>query len=538
MKLAVFLTTTILCFSLLAVGTVALEKQRRVLFVNYAAAGTEVNQQTIIGEELTSRGHAAEFLVVENYRKTVEKHGLPLVATFPSFEQDKLNAVARKAVKDASLDTYIKEFFPEVISAFTEKYEPAVNILNEYVEEKGRPDMIVTGMFCEGVIDYAATHDIPLAIIYATPLGSIAGLEDHVAAPDNNFWHAGEDMASFGGRFAKVWRTVKLILQLLPSAGQTAALREKYQLKPTAGPLDNWKGAAIFHTWSFGIEPARSTNPLTFTIGLLNKEYDPTTEVLSDQDQELKDHLDTLNGGAVFVGFGSFGILPQDMFDNIVAGLNSWVQVHQKDGQHAQAIFALNPKVYSAEYALDLSKVPKTVKIVGWAHQKMVLHHPNTKAFVTHAGQASIAEALDAQVPMLGIPLFGDQPTNSYYVTKAGIGQYIHFREEPLTSTAVAEKLLNLTDHNAVYFRDNLARQKLINSRHGGAKKAADVIEDFFILGNLNHLIPVTDSVPYPASINLDVWMVFFLVLGTTVFAIYKLLSWGFSCIIKKAKCD
>ena len=466
-------------------------RRRRALFVNYLPANTELNQMMVIGEELASRGHDVEFLVIDNYKDRVEKNGFQVVKTFQNVDGEKLAEAARAATESKEMDHYINKFFPSMVGGFFAVYESSLLTLQSYIEKTGRPDVIVASMFGESTIDYAATHDIPLAIVYATSLGSIGGLEDQVAAPDNNFWHNHHDMSSMVNRWTKIWRTVKLIMPMIPFATKASELRTKYGLKPTSGPLDNWKNAAIFHTWSFGIEPARSTDPLTFTIGLLNKEYDPNA-VLSQDDQEVQEHLNGLEGGAVFAAFGTFGVLPQYMFDAIVDGIDVWAR-HQQTHQKAGGLFAINTEMQSD---LDLSRVPETVKILAWTNQKMVLNHPNTKAFITHAGQGSIAEALDAQVPMLALPLFGDQPTNARNMRDAGLGDFLHFREEEeskssMSGTVIGEKLLNLTDadKNAAYYKSNLARQKLINDRSGGAAKAADVLEDFFVLGNLDHLV-------------------------------------------------
>ena len=47
------------------------------------------------------------------------------------------------------------------------------------------------------------------------------------------------------------------------------------------------------------------------------------------------------------------------------------------------------------------------------------LEHKNVKAFVTHGGMMGTQEAIFCGVPMIGIPVFGDQHHNIYnYVDK------------------------------------------------------------------------------------------------------------------------
>lgn len=46
--------------------------------------------------------------------------------------------------------------------------------------------------------------------------------------------------------------------------------------------------------------------------------------------------------------------------------------------------------------------------------------HPKTRAFITHGGTNGIYEAIYHGVPMVGIPLFADQPDNMVHMTAKG----------------------------------------------------------------------------------------------------------------------
>lgn len=457
-----------------------------------------------------------------------------MVSITPNMRQspflERMTEVFALPVQNPSLEYYTRVFFPAVLEFYGELYEPGLELLLKYIEERGRPDVMVSSMFAENGIDWANHYDIPLAIIYATPLGSLAGYEDHVAAPDTSFWAPVGDHGSIGARAAKVYKTIRLIMSLLPSIGRIAALREKHGLAPTSGSLDNWKCAVVFHTWSLGLDVARPTRPLTVTTGLLSEPYVEPASGLTKEDKDLKERLDKAIGGVVYAAFGSYGILTQEMFDNIVGGIAKWAS-SVSEGE-TLAIFALSPLASNAAN-LDLSNVPPSVSVVSWTNQKLILYHPNTRAFITHGGQGSIAEAVYARVPMLAIPLFGDQPTNPYRIKESGIGLSIHFREDPLTSEGVFEKLCELTmPSHATKFQQAMDRQYIINARSGGASKAADYIEDMFLLGHLDHLIPVTDDVPFPGNINLDLYLLFIGALLVVLFGTYKLFRLALSMVI------
>lgn len=47
--------------------------------------------------------------------------------------------------------------------------------------------------------------------------------------------------------------------------------------------------------------------------------------------------------------------------------------------------------------------------------------HPNIKLFICHGGISGVYEAVDAGVPVLGFPVFFDQPRNLKNLVDAGM---------------------------------------------------------------------------------------------------------------------
>ncbi|KAH8378430.1 hypothetical protein KR093_011330, partial [Drosophila rubida] len=85
----------------------------------------------------------------------------------------------------------------------------------------------------------------------------------------------------------------------------------------------------------------------------------------------------------------------------------------------------------------DLDKTPgKSANILykKWLPQDDILAHPKTKLFITHAGKGGITEAQYHGVPMVALPVFGDQPTNADNMQQSGYG--------------IAQDLLQLTEDN------------------------------------------------------------------------------------------
>ena len=53
--------------------------------------------------------------------------------------------------------------------------------------------------------------------------------------------------------------------------------------------------------------------------------------------------------------------------------------------------------------------------------------HPKARLFITHGGLMGLTEAVYSEVPVVGIPLYGDQPANLAAVEAAGIGLKLSF---------------------------------------------------------------------------------------------------------------
>ncbi|XP_053450549.1 UDP-glucuronosyltransferase 2A2 isoform X2 [Nycticebus coucang] len=59
-------------------------------------------------------------------------------------------------------------------------------------------------------------------------------------------------------------------------------------------------------------------------------------------------------------------------------------------------------------------------QLYDWIPQNDLLGHPKTKAFITHGGTNGIYEAIYHGVPMVGVPMFADQPDNIAHMKAKG----------------------------------------------------------------------------------------------------------------------
>ncbi|XP_076672154.1 UDP-glucosyltransferase 2 [Andrena cerasifolii] len=92
-----------------------------------------------------------------------------------------------------------------------------------------------------------------------------------------------------------------------------------------------------------------------------------------------------------------------------------------------------------------MPKLPKNVRSIEWAPQLSILCHPNVRLFITHGGLLGTQEAVYCGVPILGMPLFGDQHLNMAYFVKKGLALQLGYGRlsyEPV-SKALNELLTN-----------------------------------------------------------------------------------------------
>ncbi|XP_030169610.1 UDP-glucuronosyltransferase 2A1 isoform X5 [Lynx canadensis] len=93
-------------------------------------------------------------------------------------------------------------------------------------------------------------------------------------------------------------------------------------------------------------------------------------------------------------------------------------------------------------------------RLYDWIPQNDLLGHPKTKAFITHGGTNGIYEAIYHGVPMVGVPMFADQPDNIAHMKAKGAAVEVNI------NTMTSEDLLNAlrTVINEPSYKENATR--------------------------------------------------------------------------------
>lgn len=73
--------------------------------------------------------------------------------------------------------------------------------------------------------------------------------------------------------------------------------------------------------------------------------------------------------------------------------------------------------------------------------------HPNVKLFISHGGLLGITEAVYEGVPILAMPMFGDQLTNMKAIQDKGVAEILSYGDlnEDDISTKIKSMLTNPT---------------------------------------------------------------------------------------------
>ncbi|VDP34614.1 unnamed protein product [Heligmosomoides polygyrus] len=184
-------------------------------------------------------------------------------------------------------------------------------------------------------------------------------------------------------------------------------------------------------------------------------------------------------------------------------------------------------------------RLPPNVHTFRWLPQADLLSHPKTKAFMSHGGQNSLQEAINAGVPLITVALFADQHKNSKIAAKHGFAVNLRkseFSEEAIVA-AVKEILENEKYSKNAKRLSLMVRKKPVSPAHL-LVKWTEFLAEFQTLDNL---VPAGTKLNVLQYYSIDVIAALLSVLALVIFVIYKTVKLVFlwcCCRSKKAKKD
>ena len=134
------------------------------------------------------------------------------------------------------------------------------------------------------------------------------------------------------------------------------------------------------------------------------------------------------------------------------------------------------------------------IKVVSWFPQNDVLGHPSTKVFVTHGGLNSVLESVYHAVPMVVLPLFGDQHEQASLVARKELG--ISLDKKVVKSDNIARSIINVANNKE--YKENVQHiSELLQDRpQSPAKEGAYWVDYVLKHKGVKHLMSSAYNMP------------------------------------------
>ncbi|XP_003265737.1 UDP-glucuronosyltransferase 2B4 isoform X2 [Nomascus leucogenys] len=232
----------------------------------------------------------------------------------------------------------------------------------------------------------------------------------------------------------------------------------------------------------------------------------------------------------------------------------------QSSGENGIVVFSLGSMVSNTSeeranvIASALAKIPQKVlwrfdgnkpdtlgpntRLYKWIPQNDLLGHPKTRAFITHGGANGVYEAIYHGIPMVGVPLFADQPDNIAHMKAKGAAVSLDFNT--MSSTDLLNALKTVI--NDPLYKENA--MKLSRIHHDQPVKPLDraVFWIEFVMRHkgAKHLRVAAHDLTWFQYHSLDVIGFLLTCVATVIFIITKCLFcvWKFVRTGKKGKRD
>ncbi|KAK9499200.1 hypothetical protein O3M35_002279 [Rhynocoris fuscipes] len=256
--------------------------------------------------------------------------------------------------------------------------------------------------------------------------------------------------------------------------------------------------------------PAPLHKNVVLFAGVEMKKVEPLPE-------DLQKYMDESKGGVIYFSLGSiFGMasLKPYMKEAIISALNKQ--------NHRILMKASNDSL--------LQKITnKNIRIQSWFPQRSILAHPNCKLFITHGGIHGTMEGFYHGVPMIAIPLVGDQRYNAKMIQTHGLGisMNIHTITEKLLTDTINEVITNPKYRENARKRSAIFKDKPISPMDNAIYWIEYVIRH----KGAPHLRPAVLDLYWYQRLMLDVIAFYLLLIFLIVYILVKIIRLFFKLI-------
>lgn len=455
---------------------------------------------------LASRGHTIEFATLEGRRKLTDPY--PFVSA--------VHIVGRAITDAEDEDFYLRiqrwdnrssRGKREVvdIKQFSDSFWPETYRNLKHVIQETRPGIIFADYQVEAANDLAHEFCVPLVTMWPQMPWLLNPQKWIPGEPGTQTRCLTSEHASIYDRLydsTYLLRWSPYLVRILLSNRK----RRREAGVTTMIPRQKKPDYLLLVNSFFGLEPAKDLPPLMHASGPILADRYPK---LSKQEEAfLKEKK-----AVVYVAFGTHMFPTAEGLEKILLGLNAAILSGQIDGviwslkgvARKQLDLSKNwsiPRLWLMTWAAMLNNEDSCWLFLNFAAQRSILDHSSTVLFFTHAGPSSTNEALYHGVPMIAMPIGGDQIQEAMRIVAAGVG--MSFQKNTFSVDDISggvEKIL--MDREGEYRRNVVRMQRITHVASRRKYVAADLIEEYLYDWDMRfEFDPRDDSVRQLASNN------------------------------------
>ncbi|KAL4119334.1 hypothetical protein QTP88_012152 [Uroleucon formosanum] len=430
------------CLLVAASGWLRPANAARVLAVETVAAKSHWNFMRGVLHALAGRGHSVKVYTPFPDPGTPANFGYTEVDTSAEFQGDDTDPTTTAVNMDASvvLPLFARPSF--MVPFIANASRSVCDIMDRLLQrDVGAYDLFVTEPLSSECVSHAA-HRLGVPLVYVVPAPLLPWLETAAFGHYGNPAVVPHLFASYAvpKTFYQRVDNVAMYLHTIYvnyryTSAATAAEQRPYDIAPPVKP------ALVFVNTHYVTEPPRPVPVNRVDVGGIHL---ATPQPLPT---DILKFIEESPNGVIFFTFGTVVAL-STLPDHIeIAFKNALAEVPQR---------------VLLKYEGEMTDKPKNVMTSKWLPQRDILKHPNIKLFIGHGGISGVYEAVDAGVPILGFPLFYDQPRNMANLVDAGMALSMDLFSVTKDSLLSA---INEMVNNETYSRNAKKTSKLFKDR-------------------------------------------------------------------------
>ncbi|PSN48147.1 UDP-glucuronosyltransferase 3A2 [Blattella germanica] len=241
-------------------------------------------------------------------------------------------------------------------------------------------------------------------------MGDVVGNPAPYAYVPDPFSSNGDKMDFMGRLFntlGQLFQKVGHKLYHMPNQDKIMRKYFKDQYMPYIGDLEK-KTALLLVNHHFSLSYPKPMVPNYVQVGGMHVK--PPKKLPED----LQKYIDEAPDGVIYFSMGS-NLKSSDMSKETVQSF-------------IEAFKSLKQRVLWKWEDDMLPGQPQNLRIQKWFPQSDILAHPNVRLFITHGGLLSTQETFNRGVPIVGIPILGDQRLNMALCENLGCGIKLEFK--------------------------------------------------------------------------------------------------------------